>query len=316
MLTTRRRFLGGLGAATLGALAAACSASSAAPTPGPTSPPATRAPQPVATTGGASTSATPASQAAGGLTALVTNSELVVGRNRFTMALLDPQNQPVTDATVTLEFFQVQGNQATKQAEAPATFRWVDQPGKGVYVAQASFAQAGDWGLQATVKRPSGQTQQVRADFQVQAKPAAPIIGSAAPRSANPILADVGGDASKLCTNTPPCDMHNLRIKDALTQAKPLVVLFATPGFCTSRTCAPELGVVQQLRDKHREQANVVHIEIYKDPQNRVVADTVNEWGLQSEPWVFLVGKDGKIGDRFEGATTLDELEAGLKPLL
>ena len=70
------------------------------------------------------------------------------------------------------------------------------------------------------------------------------------------------------------------------------------------------------IAQRYAGRAEFVHIEIYKDPQNRVVADTVNEWGLQSEPWVFLVGKDGKIGDRFEGATTLDELEAGLKPLL
>src|SRR5204862_135527 len=193
MQTTRRRFLGGLGATALGLLAAACSAPAATPTQAPTVPPATRAAQVAApTASGRAAGATPGAQPAGALTALVTNSELVVGRNRFTMALLDPQNQPVTDATVTLEFFQVKGSQATKQGETPATFRWVDQPGKGVYVAQASFPQAGDWGLQATV----------------------------------------------------------------------------------------------------------------------------NEWGLQSEPWVFLVGKDGKIADRFEGATTLDELEAGLKPLL
>src|SRR5262249_28163360 len=156
---------------------------SASPGAAPTGAPATRAPQPAAPSGGATTSATPAPGAGGELTALVTNSELVIGRNRFTLALLDPQNQPVTAATVTLEFFQGKGNQATKQGEAAATFRWVDQPGKGVYVAQASFPQPGDWGLQATVKRPSGQTQQVRTEFQVQAKPAAPVIGSAAPPS-------------------------------------------------------------------------------------------------------------------------------------
>jgi len=39
----------------------------------------------------------------------------------------------------------------------------------------------------------------------------------------------------------------------------------------------------------------------------------VKEWKLPSEPWVFLVGADGKIRDRFEGTVSVRELEAAVK---
>ena len=38
----------------------------------------------------------------------------------------------------------------------------------------------------------------------------------------------------------------------------------------------------------------------------------VREWKLPSEPWVFLVGADGKIKDRFEGTVSVDELDAAV----
>jgi glutathione peroxidase-family protein len=35
----------------------------------------------------------------------------------------------------------------------------------------------------------------------------------------------------------------------------------------------------------------------------------VQEWGLQTEPWTFAVGRDGKVVKRFEGAVSVHELE-------
>jgi hypothetical protein len=297
MALTRRAFLGALATASLGLVAACASPAAAPPTSAPTRTPAV----------------TPA--AGGRVTLLVTNSEIAVGPNRFTVALIGSDNQPVTDAKVHLEFFQVSGGQGTKRGDVDATFRWVDQPSKGVYATRFSFPAAGDWGVQATADS-HGTSQQARANFNVVDKPATPTIGKPALKSNSPIASDVGGDTSKICTNVPPCDLHALRIKDAVTSGKPSALLFATPGFCTSRTCAPMLGVVLQLRDRYREQADFVHVEIYKEPQKRVVADTVNEWGLQSEPWIFMVDKGGTIADRLEGTASMDELDASLKPLL
>jgi hypothetical protein len=42
----------------------------------------------------------------------------------------------------------------------------------------------------------------------------------------------------------------------------------------------------------------------------------MREWGLQSEPWVFVVGADGRLKAKFEGSVSVDELTRAIKPLL
>lgn len=296
MRFSRRQFLGGAA----GLLLAACAP---APSSRPTAPPIVGQPKRTETATGQP------------FTPVLANSELVVGKSRFAMGLIGGDNRPITDATVRFEFFVVQGQTATKRFDADAAFRFVDLPQKGTYAATVSFDTPGPWGVQVVASRPGQDPQLARANFEVLASSASPTIGKKAVPSKSPTVRDVK-DPAEICTNVPPCDMHELSIADALAQQKPLVVLFATPGFCTSQTCAPQLGVVQQLKAQYGGRANFIHVEIYKDPRNRVVADAVNEWRLPSEPWVFLVGKDGVIADRFEGAVPLVEIEPALKALL
>ena len=42
----------------------------------------------------------------------------------------------------------------------------------------------------------------------------------------------------------------------------------------------------------------------------------VSEWRLPSEPWVFLVGRDGRIRARFEGSVSAAELSAAVQRML
>jgi peroxiredoxin len=128
----------------------------------------------------------------------------------------------------------------------------------------------------------------------------------------------VAGDTSRICSNTPPCELHAMSIADALAPGqKPLVLLFATPALCTSATCAPELQAVQELHTAYAEAANFIHVEIYQFPfDGQHVAPTVEEWHLPSDPWTFVVDKTGIVRDRFEGAAPMEELEPALKAVL
>ncbi|MEX0682406.1 MAG: hypothetical protein WD904_09855 [Dehalococcoidia bacterium] len=38
----------------------------------------------------------------------------------------------------------------------------------------------------------------------------------------------------------------------------------------------------------------------------------LDEWRLQSEPWVFIVDADGTIAAKLDGLVTLEEMEAAL----
>jgi len=234
----------------------------------------------------------------------------VVGPNRFAVGIVDETNQPVLDAKVTFGFFQVTGDQATKRAEAPGTFRWVEQKARGIYTAPVQFDAPGRWGVEAAVER-DGKRQVIRAPIEVKATGSAPMIGAQAIRSKTLTNKEVK-DPSEICTAAPPCALHASSLDELLSNGKPTALLFASPGFCTSQTCAPQLGVLLQVQPKHADTINFLHIEIYKDPRNGVLADAVTEWNLPSEPWIFFIDRGGKIVERFDGIATAEEIEGGI----
>jgi hypothetical protein len=114
--------------------------------------------------------------------------------------------------------------------------------------------------------------------------------------------------------------MHQLSIAEAIQQHRPTLVIFASPAFCTSRICGPEVHTVQGLEPAYKNRLTFIHVEIWTnfkpDPSKKQIAPTVNEWRLTSEPWVFLIDSKGIIQARFEGPTASDELQAAIDQML
>jgi len=222
----------------------------------------------------------------------------------------------VVDAKAHFSFFKLlNGGQAVKKGEADAVFLGKDfndtTGNKGVYVAYPSFDEAGDWGLQVDATIADGSTHTTRANFQVHPEAATPKVGSKAIPSHNKIASDVQ-DISEIDSGTPPDDMHDLRIADGIGEHKPMLVIFATPAYCTSRVCGPEVQLVQSLEPQWRDKIGFIHIEIYADPKTQRLAPTVEEWRIRTEPWIFLINRDGIITAKFEGPTLKEELEPEL----
>jgi hypothetical protein len=265
--------------------------------------------------------ATPASvsaSSANGLQVQVASSDLAVGRNRFTFGLID-NNRPVSTGEPTVTFYFIaRNNRATAIAQIHARFNYfasglADTSAnsaaieiKGVYVGYATFDRAGTWGIEVRI-RYRGRIRVVRSQqFIVLPHSYTPAVGSPAPRSHNPTIAQL--PAAKLDSGNPPDDMHRLSIAQALVLHKPLVVLFATAAYCTSRLCGPEIQVIQQLERRYRSRVNFVHIEIYNNARPPQFAPTVLQWRLQTEPWVFVVNRSGRIAAKFEGPTPGSEI--------
>ena len=59
-------------------------------------------------------------------------------------------------------------------------------------------------------------------------------------------------------------------------------------------------------------------MEIYDDNQpdaeqpDNNARSQVTDFGLQSEPWLFVIDSDGKVSTRIEGAFSAEELNAAL----
>jgi hypothetical protein len=117
-----------------------------------------------------------------------------------------------------------------------------------------------------------------------------------------------------------PPDRALLRysIAGSLAARVPFVVTFATPRYCTSRTCGPVVDVVDYVRRQlGSSRVRFIHVEVYT--RNRPALGYnrwMRQWGLQSEPWTFLVGRDGRIKGKFEGSVSAGELEAAIRRFL
>jgi len=252
------------------------------------------------------------------LTAQSIASELVVGQQRVPIGILD-HNTPVTDATVHVRSFYVGSGAPVAKGESAAPFKGEGLGGAGIYAAELNFDKPGNWRLDVTASRPNGDHVVLQVPISVLANPIVPGVGQPAPRSNNPTAATVS-DVSLIDTGQPPDDMHELSIAQAIADHKPTLVVFASPAFCTSQLCGPEVKVVQSLEPAYEDRVAFIHVEIYTnykpDPSKRQVAPTVTEWRLQTEPWIFLIDSGGIIRTRIEGAAGADEVKAALDQLL
>ncbi len=252
------------------------------------------------------------------LSAQVVASQLTVGVRRVPIGIVD-HNTPVTDATVHVRVFASVGGSAQLKDEADAPFRGEGLQGAGLYIAQLRLDTVGQWLAEVIVERPGGAAVALAAPFNVLNVATVPAVGQAAPRSRNQTLADVP-DASYIDSGNPPDDMHTISIAAAIAQHRPALVVFATPAFCESSTCGPQVHAVQMLEPTYRDRMTFIHVEIYRDfkpdPSKRQLTATVLEWNLQTEPWVFLIDARGTIAAEFEAVTAADELKAAVEQLL
>ena len=117
-----------------------------------------------------------------------------------------------------------------------------------------------------------------------------------------------------------PPDRALLRysVAGSLAAHKPFVVTFATPRYCTSRTCGPVVDVVEYVRRRlGRRGVRFIHVEVYdRNVPARGYNRWMKQWNLHNEPWTFLVGADGMIKAKFMGSVSAGELEAAVRRFL
>ncbi len=187
-----------------------------------------------------------------------------------------------------------------------------------IYVATLPLPRAGTYWLLA---EPEGGPTKVQAlgNVVVAEEDPEPDVGDPAIPSENPTIESAGGDFSKLTTRTPP-DESLLRysVAESLRAKVPFVVTFATPKFCSSRTCGPVVDVVEEVARRFEgSDVRFIHVEVYEhnDPA-KGYNQWLQEWKLDTEPWTFLVGRNGKIVDRYEGVVSVNELEQTVREKL
>jgi hypothetical protein len=175
---------------------------------------------------------------------------------------------------------------------------------------------AGFWGLGTEITLADGTTTTGEFVVEVTETPGAPAVGSQAPATEGRTVATEPDLALLTSDPDPEPAFYQMTIAEALAAGKPAVVTFATPAFCQTDICAPVVDSVKAVYEEVGEAASFIHVEIYKTFDPLVVADEVNEWGLTSEPWTFVLDEEGTVVARLGGPVSPRELSQALEPLL
>jgi len=252
---------------------------------------------------------------------------LRVGTNRIGFALFDVSRKQVTPDQVALYVAkpdgtglrgpyaarkeslrvgpQFQSRQTQADLDDVDTF-WVadvDFPKRGRYVVTALAQLDGE--MVST------------SQFEMRAGPGGPPdVGEKAIRVDTDTPQDVGGDLAAIDTRIPPlAELHDTNFADVLGK-KPVVLAFATPQLCQTRVCGPVVDVVAEVRAQNEDKAAFIAQEIYVENDiNKGFRPQVGKWRLPTEPWTFVIDKDGKVVERFEGAVSVRELQAAVDKL-
>lgn len=261
--------------------------------------------------------------------AVLATSNLVAGAqpNRLPIGLVvDGTSINEPNAKVHLKFYFLSGTEAQKTqvaGESDAQYYGKGLP-VGIYVTYPTFPVAGAWGVEVEATLPNQAKPAVsRLRIDVLAQDPTPALGSKAIPVDTPTVKN-NPDLSKITSDAQPNPaLYQISVSDALKNGKPTVILFGTPGFCKTATCGPSIKVLGTLQKQFGDQANFIHVEVYQYPFGEsVVANppklvpAMAAWGLQSEPWLFIMGKDGTILYKYEGGITLEETEPVMKDIL
>ena len=225
--------------------------------------------------------------------------------------LLTTQTGLVKDSNVVITPVYVPDNAALD----PIVTRFNEWPygTRGTFAAEVDFDRPGRWRLDIAADGPDATGWAVQ-EFEVTESSPVPALGAAGPLSENKTLSAFGDLALITTDYSPDPALYRVTVRDAVESRLPAVVVFASPAFCTTATCGPQVDTVSELRAAYDGQAHFIHVEIYDNPDEiqgdldrARIAATVDEWGLTqlphwfNESWTFVLDAEGRVRARFEG---------------
>jgi hypothetical protein len=261
------------------------------------------------------------------LTPVAGNSEVVIGPNRFSVGLISEDGEafiPAEGDTVSLRFFF--GESLIFQEDTHFVYAI---PGEtGFFVASVDFpvTGAGDWRAEPVITTGGQTTTLETLAFTVLRESQVPNIGGQAIAVENLTFASEPNHKKVTTDPDPDPAFYEKTVAQALQEGRPMVVVFATPAFCQTAFCGPILDNVKAVQPGFADTVDFIHIEPYEldgdgnlitgDGNLPIAAAPTQAWGLQTEPWVYVVNAEGRITARFEGAAAPEELSEAIQATL
>jgi hypothetical protein len=310
-------------------LAAACASDGSTGSTGPTTP----------------TSPTGTGATGAGMVAVAASVDLYVGEpQRVAFGLVMPDGSLVSFGEVEVDFAFLGTAETPAEGPGPsATAAFIPTYGtpagtggarvtspdeaRGVYQASdVVFDEPGFYAATVTADVEGLGSQAAQTTIEVLQEPQLPAPGDEALPTDNLTLDSEGVPEaaidSRFATEgeIPDPELHGTTIAAELKRGRPILAVFATPVYCASRFCGPVTDMIQALAAEYADRAAFIHVEIWKDFESQVLNDAAIEWlqlpsGDLTEPWLFLIGPDGTIIDRWSSLWSQAEVEAALQAL-
>ena len=248
-------------------------------------------------------------------------TDIAIGDNRLAFAIIGKDGPLIMDR-INIKLSIAKDNLERSVTQLEAVFQPWPQGNAGVYIANADLKNSGEWIIHAIDPfKPDEVLGSVK--FLVNKTSSSPSIGVKPKPLQNLTIKDVI-DVNQITSSIKPdLELYTTSVSEAIDNGRPTIITFASPSFCRTATCGPQLEIISSLNARFRDRLDLIHIEVYE--RNEIgndgnyelqVSGLLKEWGVNSEPFTFLLDKNGIIVAKFEGFVTESELENKIKEML
>ena len=274
----------------------------------------------------AASSAVPSPSPATAVRVRLESTVVRAGPNRIVVTVSDPNNRELATPDVAATFrFRSTDDPALTPVEVPGTFIWVVRGGKAAYVAEMTLPRPGGYDATITLDGPAGRIGSVGFVMVAREQSPTPPVGAPAPSVRTPIAADVGGNLQLISSDVfPDPRFYEHSVDELLAAHKPFVFTIYSPAFCPTTACGPLLRYMKELAPEFPAMT-FVHAEPYVmrdlgggiqpeyEGNGYAWAAWSQAYGIPVEPYVFVVGADGRIVASFELIVGSDEIRAAIR---
>ncbi len=257
------------------------------------------------------------------LDAVLATPDLGVGEQRFALVLSDSQGLIKFPVVELASYRYTDGFEGSREGPVEtmlARFELFPFGTRGIYVTELDFDSPGDWSVEATVPRTDGTAETAELRFEVLQEPKSVAVGDPAPPSKNRTLSDVS-DISELTTGSHhDVELYRYSVEQAIERQRPFLVVFASPAFCTNAVCGPQVELVSELREQYAADVDFIHVDLFENPHEiqgdlsrAIETSLLEEWGLISQEWTYVIGADGIVTARFENFAGAGELTEAIE---
>ena len=263
------------------------------------------------------------------------NSALAVGENRLTFGFFRSDTSLILEASGSVWIYRLDESrrgafvgsyelqraafsEQTDHEHADGSTHVHEDELVAVFQATVDFDRTGDWGAEIDAEI-EGERRRLRVQpFNVLERTPEPQVGDALPESPHLTLRDTDDITIVSSMAEPIPELNELTVAEAVATGKPVLVAIATPAYCESRFCGPLMeAVVVPLWEEFGSEVQFVHVEPYELEEVRatgrlVAIPLLEDWQLQTEPWIFIAARGGAVTAKFEGVASLEDVRAAL----